>query len=54
MQELDEMKRKLREMEEEAAALREMQSKVEKEMGVGTGSFPRSIFFLICFLVWNF
>ncbi|KAL9662123.1 hypothetical protein QQ045_026952 [Rhodiola kirilowii] len=30
---LDEMKKRLKEMEEEAAALREMQSKVEKEMG---------------------
>ena len=27
------MKRRLKEMEEEAAALREMQAKVEKEMG---------------------
>lgn len=32
-QELDEMKKRLKEMEEEAAALREMQAKVEKEMG---------------------
>ncbi|WOK93343.1 hypothetical protein Cni_G02040 [Canna indica] len=31
--ELDEMKKRLKEMEEEAAALREMQAKVEKEMG---------------------
>ncbi|KAG8373386.1 hypothetical protein BUALT_Bualt11G0019000 [Buddleja alternifolia] len=31
--ELDEMKKRLKEMEEEAAALREMQTKVEKEMG---------------------
>ncbi|KAE8663773.1 Polyadenylate-binding protein 2 [Hibiscus syriacus] len=30
---LDDMKRRLREMEDEAAALREMQAKVEKEMG---------------------
>ncbi|XP_042413338.1 polyadenylate-binding protein 2-like isoform X1 [Zingiber officinale] len=30
---LDEMKKRLKEMEEEAAALREMQAKVEKEMG---------------------
>ncbi|WRX16315.1 hypothetical protein QQP08_008802 [Theobroma cacao] len=30
---LDDMKRRLKEMEEEAAALREMQAKVEKEMG---------------------
>ncbi|KAF9609911.1 hypothetical protein IFM89_019004 [Coptis chinensis] len=33
MQELDEMKKRLKEMEDEAAALREMQAKVEKEMG---------------------
>ena len=33
LQELDEMKKRLKEMEEEAAALREMQAKVEKEMG---------------------
>lgn len=31
--ELEEMKRRLKEMEEEAAALRDMQAKVEKEMG---------------------
>lgn len=46
MQELDEMKRKLREMEEEAAALREMQSKVEKEMGVVAGISLRFIFYI--------
>ncbi|KAI3992945.1 hypothetical protein MKX01_009688 [Papaver californicum] len=34
MQELDEMKKRLKEMEDEASALREMQVKVEKEMGV--------------------
>ncbi|KFK25338.1 hypothetical protein AALP_AA8G099700 [Arabis alpina] len=33
VKELDEMKRRLKEMEDEAAALREMQAKVEKEMG---------------------
>lgn len=38
-QELDEMKKRLKEMEEEAAALREMQAKVEKEMGAVQGSF---------------
>ncbi|KAJ7968245.1 polyadenylate-binding protein 2-like [Quillaja saponaria] len=32
-EELDDMKRRLKEMEDEAAALREMQAKVEKEMG---------------------
>ena len=31
-QELEEMKKRLKEMEEEAAALRDMQAKVEKEM----------------------
>ena len=37
LQELDEMKRRLKEMEEEAAALRDMQAKVAKEMqGWGT------------------
>lgn len=37
------MKKRLKEMEEEAAALREMQAKVEKEMGSVQGplfSFP--------------
>lgn len=38
MQELDEMKKRLKEMEEEAAALREMQAKVEKEMGAVQGT----------------
>lgn len=37
MQELDEMKKRLKDMEEEAAALREMQAKVEKEMGAVQG-----------------
>ncbi|KAK9043467.1 hypothetical protein V6N11_071808 [Hibiscus sabdariffa] len=32
-QDLDDMKRRLKEMEDEATALREMQAKVEKEMG---------------------
>lgn len=39
MQDLDDMKKRLKEMEEEAAALREMQAKVEKEMGSVQG-FP--------------
>ncbi|KAF5781520.1 putative transcription factor MYB-HB-like family [Helianthus annuus] len=34
LKELDEMNKRLKEMEEEAAALREMQAKVEKEMGM--------------------
>ncbi|CAN0921321.1 Polyadenylate-binding protein 2 [Linum grandiflorum] len=33
--ELDDMKKRLKEIEDEAAALRDMQSKVEKEMGSG-------------------
>jgi polyadenylate-binding protein 2 len=44
LQELDEMKKRLKEMEEEATALREMQAKVEKEMGAVQGSE-----FSICF-----
>lgn len=39
------MKKRLKEMEEEAAALREMQAKVEKEMGAVQGV---SFFFLSC------
>jgi hypothetical protein len=54
MQELDEMKRKLREMEEEAAALREMQSKVEKEMGVVAGISLRSILYNDLFSYFEF
>ncbi|KAJ3673739.1 hypothetical protein LUZ60_005731 [Juncus effusus] len=40
MQELDEMKKRLKEMEDEANALREMQAKVEKEMGSGSQEDP--------------
>ena len=40
LQELDEMKKRLKEMEEEAAALREMQAKVEKEMSAVQGPLP--------------
>jgi len=49
VQELEDMKKRLKEMEEEAAALRDMQAKVEKEMGGSQGSN-----FLICseLLVW--
>lgn len=39
-QELAQMKKRLKEMEDEAAALREMQAKVEKEMGAVQGTFP--------------
>ena len=38
LQELDEMKKRLKEMEDEAAALREMQAKVEKEIGAVQGA----------------
>lgn len=50
LQELDEMKKRLKEMEEEAAALREMQAKVEKEMGAVQGS----LFSLSYSLFFNF
>jgi polyadenylate-binding protein 2 len=36
------MKRRLKEMEEEAGALREMQAKVEKEMGSSASSGDNS------------
>ena len=52
LQELDEMKKRLKEMEEEAAALREMQAKVEKEMGAVQGSkilyFTLPISMIVC------
>lgn len=38
VQELEDMKRRLKEMEDEAAALREMQARVEKEMGAVPGA----------------
>lgn len=41
------MKKRLKEMEEEAAALREMQAKVEKEMGAVQGPF---LFLPPCFI----
>ena len=34
------MKKRLKEMEDEAAALREMQAKVEQEMGAAAQGFP--------------
>ncbi|KAF8772634.1 hypothetical protein HU200_005597 [Digitaria exilis] len=43
LQELDEMKRRLKEMEEEAAALREMQAKVAKEMQGSESPFPSAL-----------
>ena len=49
---LDEMKKQLKEMEEEAATLREMQAKVEKEMGTIQGSkicyFTFTISMIVC------
>ena len=46
------MKKRLKEMEEEAAALREMQAKVEKEMGAVQGSkilyFNLPISMIVC------
>lgn len=38
------MRKRLQEIEEEAGALRQMQEKVEKEMGATQGFFP----YLIC------
>lgn len=51
LQELDEMKKRLKEMEEEAAALREMQAKVEKEMGGVPGPISQ---LLLPFWVFKF
>lgn len=41
------MKKRLKEMEEEAAALREMQAKVEKEMGAAAAAVQGPFFFNI-------
>ena len=50
------MKKRLKEMEEEAAALREMQAKVEKEMGAvqGFASLSRLVlkFSLYCVQIY--
>lgn len=43
------MKKRLKEMEEEAAALREMQAKVEKEMGAVQGSSSLFLAVSFCF-----
>lgn len=48
------MKKRLKEIEEEAGALREMQAKVEKEMGAGSGLILNIHFtglYLICLYV---
>lgn len=49
LKELDEMKKRLKEMEDEAVALREMQAKVEKEMGSvqGLSFYPWFMFDLL-------
>lgn len=39
IKDLEDMKKRLKEIEEEAGALREMQAKVEKEMGAVQGFF---------------
>lgn len=39
------MKKRLKEIDEEAGALREMQAKVEKEMGAVQGSVTVSLFY---------
>ena len=45
------MKKRLKEIEEEAGALREMQAKVEKEMGAVQGSFFLFLFCWVC--IWS-
>lgn len=44
------MKKRLKEMEDEAAALREMQAKVEKEMGSAQGAPFSAQFFAMLLL----
>ena len=49
------MKKRLKEIEEEAGALREMQAKVEKEMGAVQGRVFQKKFWVICrVLRWKF
>ncbi|KAG5616433.1 hypothetical protein H5410_016257 [Solanum commersonii] len=43
--ELENMKKRLKEIEDEAGALREMQAKVEKEMGSAQGFTHLAVFF---------
>jgi hypothetical protein len=43
------MKKRLKEMEDEAAALREMQAKVEMQMGSTQGFLSFSVFFFFFF-----
>ena len=49
---MDDMKKRLKEMEDEAAALREMQAKVESQMGSAQGFLFVCIFFF--FFGFNF
>ncbi|KAJ0764581.1 hypothetical protein HanPI659440_Chr08g0293741 [Helianthus annuus] len=46
--ELEDMKKRLKEIEEEAGALREMQAKVEKEMGSAQGLSSILVIFVLC------
>ena len=46
---MDDMKKRLKEMEDEAAALREMQAKVESQMGSAQGFLFVCIFFFFFF-----
>ena len=46
---MDDMKKRLKEMEDEAAALREMQAKVESQMGSAQGFLFVCIFFFFGF-----
>ncbi|MFS8016580.1 hypothetical protein Hanom_Chr15g01370271 [Helianthus anomalus] len=46
--ELEDMKKRLKEIEEEVGALREMQAKVEKEMGSAQGLSTILVIFVLC------
>lgn len=48
------MKKRLLEIEEEAGALREMQAKVEKEMGAAQGMTFMKLMFYISMLILGF
>ncbi|XP_042495576.1 polyadenylate-binding protein 2-like [Macadamia integrifolia] len=47
---LEEMKKRLKEIEEEAGALREMQAKVEKEMGAVQGTLHSSFYLSVLYV----
>lgn len=53
MKELDEMRRRLKEMEDEAAALRDMHAKVEKEIGSTQGFQNPLLFILLIFIIFR-